>query len=312
MPRLRERDHEVGALADELAKLVPRRREEHESGQIAVKHFGVAGHINRLCHAWIKEGFISDNARTGLGEYHLSDDDVFVLRGKGTPDHPLIVVVDSFDELVREVASGDGSFERFQVPHAQRKLPDGQQLHKVAGPSLIWHDAVKDKRPEQSKPRANAFSQGSYGGHDHAPYCIDTAACRQWNRAALTSLYPVQGTRIIWQLIHKQPSIGTVAECPEPHESPLDDQGALRPGATPATEVAWLLEVEVDTNTKAHTHQAQERATETLSCHIIFSRRARQAVELARARLDLEQETSLAKAQYIAAARGATRVRAFV
>ncbi|KPV74658.1 uncharacterized protein RHOBADRAFT_44173 [Rhodotorula graminis WP1] len=312
MSRLRKHEHEVGTLAGELAKLVPRHREEHESGQLAVKHFDVAGHINRLCSAWIQDAFILKTARLGLGEYRLSDDDVFVLRGKGTPDHPLVIVVASFDEIVRAVTWANGAFERFQIPHAQRKVPDGQ-LYKLAGPSLIAHDAVKDKRPEQSKPRGNSFAAGSYGGPHRAPYCIDTAACQQWDRAALVSLRPARGTRIVWQLVHTQPSIGTIVECAEsPDESPLDDHGALRPDATPATEVAWLFDVEIETNAEAYTQQAQERATETLSCHIIFSRRSRQAVERARSRLDLSEEASLTKARYIVGARGAARVRAFV
>ncbi|GAA5845446.1 hypothetical protein JCM9279_003034 [Rhodotorula babjevae] len=276
-----------------------------------VKHFDVAGHINRLCHAWIADTFISGGARTDLGEYHLSDDDVFVLRGRGTPDRPLIVVVDSLDEIVREVVWTNGAFERFQIPHAQRKVPS-EQLHKLAGPSLVAHDAVKDKRPEQFKPRGNSFAAGAYGGVDHAPYCIDTAASKLWARGALATLVPTHGTRLIWQLIGEEKNIGSVAECADsPSEPALDDRGALRPGATPATEVAWLFEIEVDTNVEAHLRQAQERETKTLSCHLIFSRRSRQAVEFARSRLDLLQEASLAKQRYVVGSRGAARVRAF-
>lgn len=115
MPRRQDQDRRVGTLADELAKLVPRHREEHESGQVAVRllppplralalehcadrlpllqvwEFDIAGHINRLCAVWLEDSFISQNARTGLSGYHLSDDDVFVLRGKGTRASPFAV-----------------------------------------------------------------------------------------------------------------------------------------------------------------------------------------------------------------------------
>lgn len=142
------------------------------------------------------------------------------------------------------------------------------------------------------------------------PRCA--GASKHWSRGALASLLPAHGTRIIWQLVRKDERIGTVAECANsPSEPALDDRGALQPGATPVTEVAWLFEIEIETNTEAHMRQAQERATKTLSCHVLFSRRCRQAVEFARSRLDLVHEASLAKQCYSVSARGTARVRAF-
>ncbi|BGP40102.1 hypothetical protein JCM10449v2_004060 [Rhodotorula kratochvilovae] len=235
----------AAALSGELRNIgLPiANRREHQAGMAMARQVGLADYINRLCNTWAAH-FVPETARRGGGEYEVTNENLFVIEGDGSPDRPYFVVVESFDHLVHEIKQGQ-VFRRFQVPRIE-SLERADRVYALAGPSPIGEDQTWS-HPQYLKRRIlQLFIDGKLS--KKVPFCIDTDSPYFTENPLLR--YELVGTprdprnppRAIWTFTSPSPrtDLHTFVD-----GQPLNHQGQLGDRSLPAQSVEWTLEIDV-------------------------------------------------------------------
>ncbi|GAA5840210.1 hypothetical protein JCM9279_002311 [Rhodotorula babjevae] len=308
---------------------------EHLEAIARAHNMNLAALVTHLCECWRKAGFVGepawlDESAHSRPLYNVGPHDFVVLsRGTGTHDDPRVAVFPSCDELVRPVIQRQGNiFLRWTIPYATRdaiKIADTAKLGYLAGPCPVAHD---NSSKHTSTTRAGtSFVSGSFAidenGHS-APRALDSAssALRQLLHEFRCSLLPptwISSDSLVWRFLgtHAAPGQSTEAALRTSAGS-LDARGTLLYTASPAPHVVWRLEVPRRDSRGTLVLDGDGRRT-TEVWDVVFSTKYAWAVEEAHQFMrshhpELAPPTralSLAKARFVAQARGAARIQAF-